>query len=152
MVAIFHLDSAGVVDLKEQVNAYVKNIYDCNNIHGRFINHEGYEITNPESELDKFSAFLEQYIITVEMDDYDPFKYKPDYMAKSLYDTHDLWFLLLKINNCRDRMEFTGPKYRIIDPSNVSKVIDFLNKCIFSVSRQKIYEYPDLTIKPLNIY
>ena len=56
MVAIFHLDSAGVVDLKEQVNAYVKNIYDCNNIHGRFINHEGYEITNPESELDKFSA------------------------------------------------------------------------------------------------
>ena len=50
-------------------------------------------------------AYLKKESVRVSLD--KKYYYKPDYLAKDIYGTTNLWFLILYMNNCKSIEEFT---------------------------------------------
>ena len=89
-------------------------------------------ISDPAWELGIYERLINDDMME-EVNVNDSYNYLPDKLSHELYGTSEMWPILLKINKARSRMEFIGPKIKII---KAEKLNDLLK--IFSIARERI--------------
>jgi hypothetical protein len=90
---------------------------------------------NSSSILDRYVDFikLNSSIIVFSDNDFRKYKFQPKKLSLVIYQTTELWSLLLKINNMASILEFT--KNRILAPS-AAVVFNLLNEIIILEKKQ----------------
>lgn len=85
-------------------------------------------VLNGDCILDKYQKILDQFKSTREFskEEFEHYKYNPKALSYELYNTTELWFLLLHVNNMYSPIEFTK------NPCNVytSDIINTLNEIL----------------------
>ena len=64
------------------------------------------------------------YQYTIPEDEFVRYRYNPKMLSYDLYDTTEYWFLLLAINNCVSKIDFTNNTVKIIDPKSISEFVN----------------------------
>lgn len=74
------------------------------------------------NKLDNYISVIKEYCVELELeeDECELYFYRPKYLSNRLYGTTDLWYLLMKLNNINDKLEFTKDKLFIVHPQNIS--------------------------------
>ena len=79
--------------------------------------------------FDKYYNFIVNEATTVTLNDKEAisYKYNPKKLSKDLYDTEELWHLILSLNNIASEQEFVDlVKIKILKPSSLSILDDIL--------------------------
>jgi hypothetical protein len=78
------------------------------------------------SILDRYRFILDEYIYqyTIPEDEFVRYRFNPKMLSYDLYDTTEYWFLLLAINNCVSKIDFTNNTVKIIDPKSISEFVN----------------------------
>ena len=76
--------------------------------------------------LRKYEHIFKQYYMTYTIE--EKYFYRPEYISYLLYETTDLWYLLLFINNMTRPDEFNKNNIIIFDPSYLSVFNDIIEK------------------------
>lgn len=98
--------------------------------------HKGAYITDSESgdviriplnaTMNEYRYFLEPYIIEIEMNDEELYKYqyKPKSLSYDLYNTTEYWSVLLMINNCISKIDFNKAKIKVLNPKTIRAFVN----------------------------
>lgn len=80
--------------------------------------------------LDDYIEELEDYVteVIVEDDNVDKYRYNPKRLAYDLYQSTDLYFIILYLNNLNGVKEFTlnSKKIKIIKPNAIDQVLSLI--------------------------
>lgn len=79
-----------------------------------------------ENLINKYRYFLEDYIVTKELndDEYRIFKNNPQALSMALYGHIHLWHSLLELNHVVSKINFTKRKIKYYEPSVVDSIIN----------------------------
>lgn len=114
--------SAGFKDMQDSVNSAKKNkiildkiskIYNFKNI-----------IQFPMSFLRKYENILKSNLSEINLE--TQYKYRPEYLSYALYNTTDLWYLLLFVNDMKDPIEFCTPTVKIPSSNFIMEIVNRL--------------------------
>lgn len=83
------------------------------------------EICEPVNNLQIFLSELDPYCTITSIPDGEI--YMPERTALRLYGSHDFWYILLLLNNCRTMTEYTMSQVKYIRPSELYRLQLFLN-------------------------
>ena len=78
--------------------------------------------------FDKYIDFIKANTVQVKLtlEEQNTYKYNPKKLSLLLYNTEELWFLILRLNNVGSEIEFKPKKLSLLDPSQ----LDLLNKIL----------------------
>lgn len=82
-----------------------------------------------------------EHILKADLVDYSlssEYHYKPEYLSNELYETTDLWYLLLFVNDMATIDEFNKPVIKVFD----TNTINALNRILNSDDNISVYEDP----------
>lgn len=93
---------------------------------------------NRSNKLNGYMNKIKQecHLIDLTDEEFKKYKYKPKLMSYELYDTPELWFLLLRINSMLDPSEFTRKRIYILKP----EAVDLINR-IYVIESEEDYGY-----------
>lgn len=74
----------------------------------------------------EYMDYLKDYIDERELTElqWQHFKYNPQALSEALYGSIKFWALILEVNHCKSRTEFTQRKVRYPNPEKLSEVIN----------------------------
>jgi len=78
------------------------------------------------SILDQYKAYLSQFIIKVKCP--ESLYYHPEIVAKKIYGSVDLWYLVMMFNPIPSAAEFNSPVINIFDPSKIQHINRIINR------------------------
>lgn len=72
--------------------------------------------------FDKYIDFIQNETVTVSLTAQEQveYKYRPKRLSLYLYNTEELWYLLLKLNNVSSEIEFKPKKVKVLHPDKLS--------------------------------
>ena len=79
----------------------------------------------PMPFLNKYKETLLNNSIYVTID--PKFYYKPEYVSYNIYNTTDLWYLILFLNEMKSVEEFNKPRILVFDPSRLATLKNIIN-------------------------
>lgn len=141
-------DSADVDLVKEVENAQ-ENPLEVGNI-TRYFTMGDSIISDPEWTIEPFIGLIMQYVTTGDFG--TTFDYLPDNFSYKLYGTHDLWPLMLRINQCMTRSDFVGPTFKYIRADAIGEVIEIIRVGNSRAESGTMPEFKDRTIKMVYTY
>ena len=117
-------DAISLLDLINEGKDNSYNIKDCSllvSIGSNLLNVGG-------CVFDKYIDFIKNASTTIRLTDkeIEKYKYNPKKLSKDLYNTEELWFLLLKLNNISTEMDFPKKKMSVLLPENLSMLNQIL--------------------------
>ena len=117
-------DAISLLDLIDEGKDNSYNIKDCSllvSIGSNLLNVGG-------CVFDKYIDFIKNASTTIRLTDkeIEKYKYNPKKLSKDLYNTEELWFLLLKLNNISTEMDFPKKKMSVLLPENLSMLNQIL--------------------------
>ena len=135
-------------DIRDSIAHAKTNPIEVGSQAGEFVDPQGFTMADPELTLTPFEGFLADYVLTVEYGStYDGL---PDVLSHALYRTHDLWYLLMRLNGASTRADFRGPTLKVFDPVAVGAgVLDALKAAKKRVDRSAVIATEDLTLRPV---
>ena len=124
----YDLNNADIVD---DIESAKTNPVVIARQHRHFVQAEtGATMSDPEWDLAPLAPLLEEMADEADFgSDYDML---PDKMSKELYDTHELWPVLMRLNKVATRHDFRGPRLRFIRPDLAGKLLAMLR---FGITR-----------------
>lgn len=71
--------------------------------------------------ISEYKYFLQPYIIEFTMHDEELqlYQFNPKALSNKLYGTTEYWAVLLMINNCISKIDFSSHKIKVLDPKRV---------------------------------
>lgn len=146
-------DSNSEIYLDTQITHSKTNPLVLSNISEK-INYNDEFYTYDRNILLEHKVYLSQYTVTIEDLD-EKYFYKPEWLAKDLYGSADLWYLVLWFNDeVPSVMEFNKKTVTVFDPEH----IDIINRFIRKVSNlsedddaDDVTYVPDLTLKEVKV-
>jgi hypothetical protein len=100
-------------DLPGEVAAAASSPLEISNFYSRMVTPGGIAILGPEWTLYDLMPLI-SLTMTEVLNLGNTYDYMPDTLSRVLYGTHDLWPLLLDLNNASCRAEFTGPNFIVV--------------------------------------
>ena len=137
MTSLIKYDSANFPYINESIDHYKDNPFIVDNFTNKLVININSEytalISEPDSIIKDLLEVFDDYILTkvLPIDEY----YKPEQTSKRLYDSHDLWYILLLLNDCMSVKDFNMNTYKYIDPDQIGQISKFLN---FNVNTTKV--------------
>lgn len=73
----------------------------------------------------EYRAYLQDIVVDYELqeDEYNLYKQNPHALSYALYGVTHYWAMLLELNHCRSRIDFTKKKIKVFDPSKLEDII-----------------------------
>lgn len=94
--------------------------------------------------FDRYIDFIKDACVRIKLNDDEMLKYKynPKKLSLDLYNTEELWFLILRLNNMGSEIEFKPKRIYVLDPKNISLLnkILILNDETIALNHHDIYE------------
>ena len=117
-------DAISLLDLINEGKDNSYNIKDCSllvSLGSNLLNVGG-------CVFDKYIDFIKNASTTIRLTEkeIEKYKYNPKKLSKDLYNTEELWFLLLKLNNISTEMDFPKKKMSVLLPENLSMLNQIL--------------------------
>lgn len=115
------------------------------------INYNDEFLTYDENILNSYKNYLSQFCIFLKIP--EEYYYKPELVAKEMYGTVDLWYLILFFSNCPSAEEFNKSVIKIFDPAKFSVLNKLMNitKKSLSLNNKKPDKIDNLIIKKVII-
>lgn len=117
--------------IQDLINAYKKNEKSYRNLHEQaviYLSKSNEYIRVPYGSVtNKYRDFLAGAMMLIELSDdqVNKYRYQPRLVAKDLYGTAELWFMILELNNLCSVIEFRDIKYiRVYHPSTFYTMIN----------------------------
>lgn len=135
-------------DLRDEIAASKTNPLEPGRQYARVVGLDGLEMSDPEWELAPLAPLLET--MADEADFGDAYDGLPDKFSKDLYDTHELWLVLMYINGAKHRGEFRGPRLKYIRAASTAELLAIIR---FGVARAQaadadgLQQVTDLTVR-----
>lgn len=142
--------STDFVTLFDSIDRFKNNRLGINNFQHRInFNNEFYTID--EDYLNYYKSYLYDFTIIVKCP--EKFYYHPEWVSLAVYNSIDLWFLIMWFNPIASFEEFTLPYIRIFDPKKISIITQILNKYNKDqILNNKNPEYVERhVLKPVNV-
>jgi hypothetical protein len=99
--------------------------------------------------LKKYENIIMQYTVDLEIE--DKYLLRPEYLSYDMYQTTDLWYLLLFINKMKSSNEFTKKNIKFFNPSYLDVINSIIEKEGSRVNNRENPEYVERSlIKGLN--
>ena len=143
-------DSSDFTDIVDSVAHSKSNKFVLPNI-STVINYKNeIEITD-ENILSKYDTIIMDCTYRTEID--SKFFYKPELLAKQMYGTVDLWYLVLWVNKMSSMYEFNKKYIYVFNPSKISVLNDLieLERENLATSQESPTYIEDLTIMKVPI-
>ena len=102
------------------------NLSHCINFNDEFY-------TFDYSILEKYKTYLSQFLIKVKCP--ESLYYHPEIVAKKIYGSVDLWYLVMMFNPIPSAAEFNSPVINIFDPAK----IQYINRIINSHQKELMF-------------
>jgi len=116
--------TAGKANINTALDRSEKNDMLLTNIsHQVNFNNEFY--TFDYSVLDQYKGFLSQFLIKVKCP--ESLYYHPEVVAKKIYGSVDLWYLIMMFNPIPSAAEFNSPVINVFDPSKIQYINRIIN-------------------------
>jgi hypothetical protein len=112
----------------------------------------GVQFADPQWDLEPLQDLLVTMSKTSDFG--TKYDYMPDKMSFDIYGTHELWPILLKLNNATDRSKFVGPKLVYIGTEYATQLVEMLKfglKRAEAADAIRIPVISDLTIKEVYV-
>lgn len=115
------------------------------------INYNDEFLTYDENILNSYKNYLSQFCIFLKIP--EEYYYKPELVAKEMYGTVDLWYLILFFSNCPSAEEFNKSVIKIFDPAKFSVLNKLMNitKKSLNLNNKKPDKIDNLIIKKVII-
>ena len=143
--ASFNSNSGNLVD---EIEFAKRNPIEISRQHRRFVVYDTVKIDSPLWDTEPVAALLQGMTQVVNLGaEYD---YLPDKLSFVLYGTHELWPILLRLNEATHRADFRGPMIKIIGSGYLNqllKTLEFGRKRAERADGLGIPVLGDLTIK-----
>lgn len=116
--------------IEKQIRHESNADYNYRNMHSMLKVHDVIKDENiviPYKSLSaEYMDYLKDYILEKELTEpqWTAYKQNPQMMSEMIYGTTKYWAMLLEINHCRSRMEFTKKKVKYYDPEMLKEVIN----------------------------
>jgi hypothetical protein len=141
-------DTGTTQDILEEYTNNKDSTIEIMNHQKKIIDEYGRQFSNPRFEFDDmFSLIKESMIETINGG--NEFISRPEQLSFALYNTHDLWYLLLRLNNCLSRKDFKGPLFKVIKNSSIPDLLVILKNSQLKVKSSTPTIYKDLTIRKI---
>ena len=135
-------------DLLDGIKHAKTNPIEIANQSFTFVDSNGFAMTDPEFALQPFEGSLEASI--AESNFGTVYDHLPDAMSFALYGTHDLWYLLMRLNGASVRGEFRGPVLRFYQPSIASGILlNAMKQVRRRIATVTPIQTQDLTLRPV---
>jgi len=125
-------DTAAALSLEAEIALGKQNPFELRNLQFAVRMVDGRVISEPTSVLQPYMEYIRTTLSTT-MDVGAAYDQKPEHLSKRLYDTHDLWHLLMDLNGAPERRFFLGPKFLVLNPAQGTQF-----KRLVQVARAKI--------------
>jgi len=116
--------TAGVANINNSLEKSNRNDLLLTNI-SRKINFNDDFYTFDYNVLEKYKNYLSQFLIKVQCP--EQLYYHPEIVAKKIYGTVDLWYLVMMFNPIPSVAEFNLPVINIFDPSKIQYINNIIN-------------------------
>lgn len=136
--------------LSESISLSESNNYVINQL-THWVSYEGKLKINDENILYNYKNYLMQYCIDVTIP--NNFFYRPEYVAKDIYGTVDLWWFVLFFNDIECPMHFNKKNIKIYDPTKftILNTLISTNKKYVNWKSDSPDYIEDITIKPVKV-
>lgn len=136
-------------DILDDIAAAPKNPLEPSRLFAKVIEPGGMIMASPEWSLGPVASYLETMLDTTDFG--NQYDCMPDKMSKELYGTHELWMLLMHVNNVANRADFRGPVLRYVRAYSIPLLLSVLK-----IGRDRATEetarhstFGDLTIRKI---
>lgn len=77
------------------------------------------------SFTNEYRAYLQDIIVEYEFqeDEYNLYKQNPQALSYALYGVTHYWAIILDLNHCKSRIDFTKKKVKVYDPGKLEDII-----------------------------
>ena len=131
------------ISTEEKVSAYKEQTFNAQDTYNK-VDYGSVVKLEPIPVYHRFMDLIKGYTTTVILD--RKYHYKPEFLSQDLYDSDEYWSLLLELNGCQSRAEFTSKEVTIITVNQILTVRDILKLAKTKYNRPT-YVVEDLTIK-----
>ena len=140
--SIFSQYDSSSADLVEEVQRSKTSILNIARQHRHFVEASGAQMSDPEWDLAPLAALFEEKAMSADFG--AKYDHMPDKMSKELYDTHELWPLLLRLNGAVDRASFKGPLLRFIRSDLAGSIVPLMRFGAARAARADALGVPDV--------
>jgi hypothetical protein len=137
--------SDSYASLVTSINLAENNTLTIDNLSHR-VNVANEIILSDYNILSDYKGYLSQFCIWCECP--EKYFYKPEYVAKIIYGSVDLWYLIMWFNDISSPLEFNKTKIRVFDPAKIT----IINKIIVSSRTDILNNHKDPELVEKNIY
>jgi len=116
--------TAGIANVNRSLERSNSNDLLLTNI-SRKINFNDDFYTFDYSVLERYKNYLSQFLIKVKCP--EELYYHPEIVAKKIYGSVDLWYLVMMFNPIPSAAEFNSPVINIFDPSKIQYINNIIN-------------------------
>lgn len=111
-------------DIRQSINHARTNTISIEKLSHK-INFNNEFLTYDENILYQYRGYLSRFLIKTNCP--KKFYYHPELVAKEVYGTIDLWYLIMWFNPIPSAMEFNSPVINIFDPSRIGIINNIIN-------------------------
>jgi 5-methylcytosine-specific restriction endonuclease McrBC GTP-binding regulatory subunit McrB len=118
------VDTSTEKSIGTYINKGKNNIFALNNV-CEFETVNDVTIPTKNFLLSKYRDLINSVTKNLELSDkeFSRYKFKPKTLSYDLYETTELWYLLLFINNMTSVTQFNRQKIKVIDPYEIDNII-----------------------------
>lgn len=128
--------TSGISNLNTQIKNGVNNTLAITNVsHKINFNDEFY--TYDYSVLEQYKGYLSQYVVKAKCP--ESLYYHPELVAKLIYGSIDLWYLVMMFNPIPSAAEFNSPVINVYDPNKIGVI----NRILQSKTKELKYNKVD---------
>ncbi len=124
------MSTENYVTIEKQISEEAKADYNYRHLHSMMTIKDkitGEKLVVPYASLSAtYMDYLKDYIEEKELTDaqWIAFKHNPQAMSEAIYGTTKYWAMLLEINHCKSRIEFTKRKVKYYNPDKLLEIVN----------------------------
>lgn len=115
-------------NLLDNIEIGMANLYVLDNL-STYATVDGFNLPISNILYDKYRSLLLENSVRINLKGawMDKVIYRPKYLSYVLYDTIELWHLILYLNDMVSAIEFNKTSLLVLDPASVELIMDIIN-------------------------
>jgi len=111
-------ETHNIASIPEFIKAGINNSYTLHNTNIHFYTDDGYNLAFENVFRNKYRSIIMSNLLKLTFTDeeFNKYKYRPKLLSLDLYDTTDLWHILIWINDFESIADFNKKTIKILNP------------------------------------
>ena len=143
------IDSADSIYIEQNIASAKSNPWVASNLSTDLhFGDSGVTMDNPFLVFQRFHNIIENHLMKITVE--EKYFYRPELLAKNVYGSSDLWWLVLISSGIIKHQNFNRKRIKIFNPADLA-ILDAIRESTID-EQTKTIEIKDLTIYPVRIH